>query len=173
MATERLLQLGHRRIAFFTHRPFDQHFSVPDRYAGYERAMRSAGLMPWKLAMHETDWSRPEAGMKFVCDFLSAPASQRPTGIVAYEAFESMRLILMAFKLGMNVPADLSVVTFCEKPVNTGGVPVSTIVIPEVEVGRAALDVLMERVNDRVEHVAPRVVAYHESEGGSDGPPPA
>ena len=54
LATEHLLALGHRRIAYVdychaTGQP-DQHYSAADRQTGYAAAMRAAGLAPRVIA---------------------------------------------------------------------------------------------------------------------------
>jgi DNA-binding LacI/PurR family transcriptional regulator len=146
--TEQLLQLGHRRIAYFCHRTYDSHFSVADRYQGYESAMSAAGLSPEKRVLEgDVSWEDVESGLQFVRSFLQG--SRRPTAVVTYEAFEAMRVILAARELGLRVPADLSVVTFNERSSIGLGFPITTCHVPNGEMGRQAVEMLVARVKDR------------------------
>ena len=83
-ATQRLLAFGHRRICFvnFSYPREDDladlHYSQADRQAGYEHAMRQAGLVPHVVA--PTDTSH-RGDLAIEC--LKQP--NRPTGIVAYD----------------------------------------------------------------------------------------
>jgi LacI family transcriptional regulator len=152
-ATEKLLDLGHRRIAFFCHRRFEDHFSVGDRYAGYEQAMRAAGLPSRTLFYPDADWHGGERGLAFISSVLSA--SDRPTAIVSYESFEAMRVVLAAFKLGLEFPRDLSLITFAASEFANSAFPVATQKIPEMEMGRSAVQMLLTRIESDATPRAP------------------
>jgi DNA-binding LacI/PurR family transcriptional regulator len=167
--TEHLLSLGHKRIAFFSHRKFEDHYSVGDRYAGYELAMRQAGLSPRKLFFPDIHWDDAENGLRYVHTFLNSP--DRPTAIVSYEAFEASRVLLMSFKLQLEIPRDLSLVTFHERECNNVGFPISTMEIPEAALGNAALDLLQKRIEDGDSHLPPMSVEFIRLSGTSTAVP--
>jgi LacI family transcriptional regulator len=166
--TEHLLGLGHRRIAFFSHRLFEGHFSVGDRYFGYSEAMAEAGLPARKLFYADGEGNSSEDALRFVRSVLESP--DRPTAIVAYEIREATRILYMSLRLGLSIPEDLSLVTVCERPAEDLGLPITVLRIPHAAEAEAALDVLMRRINGE-EHIAPRVVPYREMTGASTAPP--
>jgi len=107
-ATEHLIALGHRRVAFLgagadTTRPRVE----TARVAGYQQAMRDGGLgdqithVPSALTM--------PAGYAAAVDLLS-DSRARPTGIVAVCDEVAIGAIIAARRLGIQVPAALSVV---------------------------------------------------------------
>jgi LacI family transcriptional regulator len=170
-ATRRLLSLGHTRIAFYSARPFEEHYSVGDRFEGYVRAMREAGRQPRKLYLHERDWTQPEAGLQYVRSFLEP--DDRPTAVLTYESFEAMRVLMLAWKLGLEVPRDLSIVTFHPDHLREAGYPVATMIVPEPQVAQVALDTLTQRIESRDAFLPPQAIPYGEMVNGTVGPPPA
>src|ERR1043165_3537917 len=116
LATQHLLALGHRRIAYVdychaTTQP-DQHYSAWDRQAGYEQAMRVAELRPRIVTSpHSIPSSRiPTAARAW----LAAP--DRPTAVVTYCEREAEPILYAATALlGLQVPRDLSIVTTADE----------------------------------------------------------
>jgi DNA-binding LacI/PurR family transcriptional regulator len=107
-ATEHLVTLGHRRIAFLggSH---DRHWAQVDRrrYDGYRRAMADAGLSDH--ASHiPSDVTLP-GGYASAVDALG-DARSRPTAIVATCDEVAIGAIIAARRLGVQVPSDLSVI---------------------------------------------------------------
>lgn len=147
-ATRLLLDAGHRRIVFMdflaaTEDAAEVHYSHPDRRAGYERAMREAGLEPLAVAKDQrarfTDLP-DEAGRLLAVD-------RRPTAAVCYSRHDAQALMLAARSLGLRLGPDLSIVMIEYEQLMVGPL-VDTMVLPEYEVGRAAADMLMARVAD-------------------------
>jgi LacI family transcriptional regulator len=145
-AAEFLLGLGHRRVAYVHHG--SSHYSTAGREAGYRRAMAAAGLPPRSI---HVDLRTP------VPEWATAPgnwftAPDRPTALIAYNPYVSQRLLHAAALTGVRVPADLSVVTFDDDVLDMVGLPATTLLIPERAVGRAAVEMLLEKIEhpDRV-----------------------
>jgi LacI family transcriptional regulator len=162
-ACEHLLRLGHRSIAYFAHHFFEDHHSVSDRHTGYAQAMQNAGLAPRKLHYRDEQWQDLTGAMGYIRSFLEDP--DRPTAIVAYEAFEGMRVALAAFQLGLRIPGDLSIVTFHERPATSGGVPLTTMVIPEREIAGRAMSLLADRIAGEPAGQSPVGIPYGEPQG--------
>ena len=107
-ATEHLLALGHRRVAFLGggSAERDQHVETA-RVRGYRAAMVDAGLadeirqMPALLSMPD--------GYAAAVDLLS-DARNRPTAVVAACDEVAVGAIVAARRLGIQVPAGLSVI---------------------------------------------------------------
>ncbi len=139
-ATEHLLKLGHRRIAYVDYMG-GVHYSVADRRAGYEAAMAKAGLASRVVE----DEGGPSAGWQALA-LKMLRCADRPTAVVAYEADRAMPVYAAACLLGLRMPQDLSLVTFHEKPVDMPGLPIDYLEIPVGEMGRVAVEMLLEKI---------------------------
>lgn len=162
LATERLLALGHRRIAWLEYHTREEvagyHYSRRDRETGYEKAMRAAGLTP-----HPAYASRP-LGMDeragFVSDLLHGP--KRPTALISYAGY-SHSLATVTQAMGLRVPDDLSLIGFSDPstlPTHFGATEreVAYVVMPEREVGQAAVAMLLEKLEGENCPLPPRVI---------------
>jgi len=103
-ATTHLLDLGHTRIA---------HLAGPGRIGslrreGYQSALIAAGLDP--DAYLETGGRSEESGYAAARRLLSTP--QRPTAILAFNDVAAIGVLSAADDLGLQVPADLSLVGY-------------------------------------------------------------
>lgn len=111
-AVERLLALGHRRIAFFQFVLDGLRRRDPDsleRRKGYMRAMKKAGLYDRNLVFSTTDRS-----LEFQADRLHALLKRNPpvTAALAVDPGRARMAIKMARSAGLRVPEDFSVVSF-------------------------------------------------------------
>jgi LacI family transcriptional regulator len=111
VATQHLLDLGHRRIAFVGDKPPDEFrfHSSRDRTEGYERALAGA-----KLSVRP-DYLRAGTHNRHVArsiaeDLLRLP--EPPTAIFAASDTQALGVLEGARALGIDVPGDLSVVGF-------------------------------------------------------------
>lgn len=116
-ATNHLIELGHRRIAFVGGPP-EAGRSFPmasDRRRGFERAMTAAGLEidPRWLLVADFTFSGAYQRVK---SLLAAPAD-RPTAIFAAADEMATGAILAAANLGLQVPGDLSVIGIDAHPI--------------------------------------------------------
>lgn len=147
LATEHLIRLGHRRIAYVdychaTTQP-DQHYSAWDRQGGYEQAMRAAKLAPWVITSPQ---SVPTAQIPSVARTW-LQAEDRPTAVVTYCEREAEPILYAATALlGMQVPRDLSIVTIADDPADHTGVPLATVILPRYDLGKVAVEMLLERI---------------------------
>ena len=96
-------------------------------------------------------------------------AADRPTAVLTYSS--PGPIILAAARLGLRVPQDLSVVTFEDAPSTEVGLPVTTMIVPQREVGRAGARMLLERIEDPETALAPRTIPFELAEGASCAPP--
>ncbi len=172
LATEHLLQIGHRRIAYVdychaTTQP-DQHYSAWDRQAGYEQAMRAAKLQPRVITTAES--LPPAKQLPVTRAWLSA--SDRPTAVVTYCAREAEPILYAATALlGMRVPQDLSIVTIADEIADHTGVPLTTVILPRYELGKVAVEMLVERIASPKRLVAARALAVRLEVGVSTAAP--
>jgi LacI family transcriptional regulator len=139
LATDHLLDLGHRRIAMLTGRPDLQ--SAQLREEGYRQAMAAAGVMVDEKLVAIGDYD-PEIAAHAAHDLLSGP--DRPTAVFAANDLSAIATIEAATQLGLRVPEDLSVVGFDNVPESALCVPpLTTVDQPIRRMGQRAVELLV------------------------------
>jgi DNA-binding LacI/PurR family transcriptional regulator len=175
-ATEHLLKLGHKRIAFLHD---NNNTSVPSRLRAYRDALCEAGITPHK------DWKRRlsgknDVGLQFVAagrrDMKAWLKNRTPDGWkqmgctallchndeVAVGAMQSLR------ESGLRVPDDVSVVGFDGTDIGEYSSPrLTSVQMPLREMGEAAVSLLEKQIQSNkniVEHqVMPTRLEFRES----------
>jgi LacI family transcriptional regulator len=134
-ATEHLLSLGHRRIAYMGADPTFAYNQA--RMHGYRAALEAAGVdIPAEYV--RTASSQFQAGVAGGTDLLNLP--QRPTAIVAATDEIAAGVVEAARARTLRVPEDLSIVGFDDTEVaRLLSPPLTTIRQPLREMGRVAL----------------------------------
>ena len=109
-AVNHLIRLGHSRIAHITgDSVYEQDFKIPrTRRAGYEKAMRAAGLPVRPSWVAKADFT--VEGAYAVARDLLGGTSERPTAVFAASDEMAVGAILAARDFGLRVPEDLSVI---------------------------------------------------------------
>ena len=156
LAVEHLYALGHRRIA---------HVSGPQdtstgarRAAGFRATMSAHGLVPRRIVEAA---SFGESSGREVADPLFR-ARTRPTAVVAANDLIALGVIDAASAAGLRCPEDLSVVGFNDMPLAERlSPPLTTVRIPEYEMGRRAAQILLDRI-DLPNHLAETVMLAPE-----------
>jgi len=111
IATEHLLELGHRRIGFIGDEfanPFG-FTSSRDRFAGYKGALTDAGIDATDDVIALGAHGRYEA-RDLAAKMLSR--ADRPTAVFAASDTQALGVLAAAQDLGLHVPDDLSVIGF-------------------------------------------------------------
>lgn len=150
-ATEHLIGLGHRDIAFVGGGETEPHWTHWDRrrLEGYLSAMRDAGLAP--LARHiECDVSLP-GGYAAAVDLLG-DSQRRPTGLVCACDEVAIGAIIAARRLGIQVPSDLSVIGVDDHEF-ADVFSLTTLAQVPRDQGTAAVDLLLRHIADPSEPV--------------------
>jgi LacI family transcriptional regulator len=151
VATEHLLKLGHRRIAYVDYAfgekcPYPVHYSTHDRFKGYSQAMAAAGLQPRKI--RSPGGPPPDPILGFTQSWMSG--EDRPTAVVTYNDQTAKPIAMMAMALfGVEWPERLSLVTFDRRRMDELGIPLTTMVLPEFEMGAEAVRMLVMGIADR------------------------
>ncbi|KDN17393.1 LacI family transcriptional regulator [Amycolatopsis rifamycinica] len=148
LATEHLLDLGHRRIAFLAGRPDLQ--SAELRKTGYLRALAAAGITPDEDLIRVGAYD-PEVSAASAHALLTGP--DRPTAVFAANDISAIATVGAARELGLAVPDDLSVVGFDNVPESAlCRPPLTTVDQPIREMGHRAIRMLIALINgDEVE----------------------
>lgn len=168
LATDHLLDLGHRRIAFIGDRidhplaPSSRH-----RYAGYERALKGRGIQirPELLAFGEH--GRYEAR-----DLAAAllATSARPTAVFAASDTQALGVLSAAHQVGLRVPEDLSVMGYDDVEI-ASHVGLTTVRQHLYESGRLGAEMLLSEVRSRAAEPPSVVLAPEVLVRGTTAPP--
>jgi LacI family transcriptional regulator len=143
LATEHLLELGHRRIAFLAGRPDLQ--SAELRKTGYLRALTAAGIAPDEDLIRIGAYD-PEISAASAHALLTGP--DRPTAVFAANDISAIATVGAAAELGLSVPDDLSVVGFDNVPESAlCSPPLTTVNQPIREMGHRAIAMLIALIN--------------------------
>jgi len=170
-ATEHLLELGHRDIAYLDYTFGSDyphiHYHLGERYIGYEVAMREAGLSPLRLDA-VSNVPRTER-MAHATAWLKSPAC--PTAIVTRAPSTAWPILCAATMLGLQIPRDLSIITFGEKVPDETGLAVDTMLQPMRDMGREAVQMLMRKVAAPDQTMAPVILPMQYLAGQTCGRP--
>lgn len=139
MATQHLIDQGHRRIGFITG-PMGNVLSR-DRLQGHRDALRGSGLPLEKSLVAAGDFSI-QSGIATAQHLLGLP--ERPTAIFASNDEMAFGAIRAARDRGMQVPRDLSVMGFDDiRFAAYVDPPLTTVRQPGLEIGRTAMAMLL------------------------------
>jgi LacI family transcriptional regulator len=143
--TRYLLSLGHRNIGFIVGAP-NQTASV-QRQAGFGAALREAGV-----PVH-SEWVKQ--GLFTYRSGLAAAelmlnTSHRPTAIFASNDDMAAAAIVVAHRVGLDVPKDLTIVGFDDTPLATTIWPaLTTVRQPVAAMAKKAVELLLEEIRLR------------------------
>ena len=167
VAVEHLLDLGHRRIGFIT--GSDEYAVSAVRREGWRRAHADRGL-PLDPALEGDGDFTFESGERATAALLAL--AEPPTAILASNDQMALAAQTVAAARGLQVPHDLSIVSFDDTPVvRFSRPPMTAVVQPIAEMTRAAADLLI-RATANVDHLPTSVVVpFGLAVRGSSAPP--
>ena len=117
LATEHLVELGHRRIGFIS--GSDEYSLSQWRVDGWRAAMKAANLgTSGLLASGDFTFASGEAATRQLLGI-----AEPPTAIIVSSDKMSLAALEVARDLGLNVPRDLSLISFDDTPIARFAVP--------------------------------------------------
>jgi LacI family transcriptional regulator len=119
--TEHLIQLGHQRIGFLW--GGREHHSSPERYQGYEDALKDYGIALDRKRILAGDYTFDD-GFRGARKLLSL--KDRPTAIFGSNDEIAAGVLAAAHSDGINVPYDLSLAGFEDSPFSKQSWPALT-----------------------------------------------
>ena len=129
--------------------------------------MAAAGLEPWLILCHAADDT--ETAVNCCRPFLASP--ERPTAVVVWRKQEAQAVVYAAHAChGLAIPRDLSVVTFSDDPLWTFP-RLSAFVMPWQAMGLVAVDLMIHKIRDRNNRLAPRRLPMEWFAGTTAAPP--
>ena len=170
VATQHLLDLGHRKISMVTG-PHNED-CTQDRIGGYRLALQQAGLPFDETNIRTGDWSA-DSGYKAYQSFLAD--GLQPTAVFAQNDLMAVGVMRAAREVNTNVPSRLSVIGVDDIPLASYFDPqLSTLKQDLVVIGREATRLLVDTIGNpdgRREHVkiSPQLVVRKSTapqEGG-------
>lgn len=167
LATEHLLSLGHRRIAFFGGHADSS--SCQQRRRGYDEAMHAAGLSPEPHWLVECAPTRVEAARETETLLTGDPAL---TAAVCYNDNVALGLKLGLLARGIRAGETFALTGFDDIPeAALSTPPLTTLAVEPRERGRQAAELLLERVRDRDAPTRRIIAPVQLVVRGSSGPP--
>ena len=165
-AVEHLIALGHRRIAYLG---VSTEFSFSEfRLRGYREALARAGIAYDERLVHE-DLTAPMA-TAVVTRLLDL--TNRPTALFASADFLALAAVKTARSMGLDVPADLSLVVFDDSVlVEQAEPPLTAVNQPNRRLGEEAAELLLQRIEQSGVPLVQRLVIPSLTQRFSTAPP--
>ena len=144
MATQYLIEAGHKRIGYAGTSDRATIPCQPNRYLGYADACFRAGITPRKEWIVESSESDATAAIKAVLD-----SSQRPTALVTFSDRWAIWAVNVARNLGLRVPEDISVIGFDDSTLAQNyDIPITSVLPAFKEIGVTVIDMLIDRIEN-------------------------
>lgn len=137
--TDHLIAAGHTRIGFINGEPWME--AAKDRLKGYRRALATADL-PFDAALvRDGDWMS-SGGFDATLALMALP--RPPTAIFCANDLMALGALEALAQLGKKVPEDVSVLGYDDQEISRHThPPLTTMVLPNYEMGRAAVEALL------------------------------
>ncbi|MEH7416234.1 LacI family DNA-binding transcriptional regulator [Neobacillus drentensis] len=156
-ATEFLIHLGHRQIAFIGGSP--ELMVTVDRLNGYKQALENADIPIKEEYIKHEEFLR-EGGQEAVNELMAFQL--RPTALLVVDDFMTLGVLNKLDELGIKVPEDISVVSFnnillseMSKP------PLTSVDINIIKLGLEASRSLIEKIENSAEPTK-RIIISHQ-----------
>jgi DNA-binding LacI/PurR family transcriptional regulator len=142
-----VIEAGHRRIAIIGGPR--RLWTAEQRLAGYREALAAAGLDPDAVPVVVGDYGE-RSGYNAASELLAG--RRRPTALLCANDLMAIGALRRARELKLSVPRDLSLTGFDDIPAAALlDPPLTTVVQPGHEMGRAAAELLLHRIGARAD----------------------
>jgi DNA-binding LacI/PurR family transcriptional regulator len=139
-ATQHLIQLGHRRIAYLGDQFGFQ--SDTERFAGYRQALALADL-PFSPELIAHGDGKAEGSMQAMEKLLAL--AEPPTAVFCYNDMSALGAMRVIYDHGLGVPSDISIVGFDDLSIAAYTRPLlTTMRQPKQQMGRLAMETLLK-----------------------------
>lgn len=156
-ATEYLIRLGHRKIAFMGG-PSDL-VVTSDRFSGYKKALEKYGIQPKSSYIKFANYYK-KSYRENAYEILSQ--EDRPTAIVCMDDLIAIEIFKVAESLNLKVGKELSVISFNNSIVSEiCQPPLTTVDINILHLGRLAAEVLMMDLSESAKTYR-RIIVPHQ-----------
>ena len=155
LAVKHLTDLGHKRIGFIGCMDAS---TVAGRLDGYRQALEQAGItydkslivdIPHDVALKNMGREIDECGRHGEIEYL-LNLKDKPTAVFCVNDYIAIGVIKKIEELGLRVPEDIAVVGFDDLPISSMiGVPLTTVSQPKYEIGKAAGEILIDKIEGK------------------------
>ncbi len=163
--TRHLLEQGHRRFAFM--KGLHGHLAAEERYSGFLAALAAEGLDESSVVAARGDFTF-RSGAALTPELIQAPL--RPTALICANDDMAVGAMFAAHRMGLEIPAQLSVVGFDDTPVSAIiWPPLTTVHQPLKRMGARAVELLVSQVRktqergERHEEIIPHQLMRRDS----------
>jgi DNA-binding LacI/PurR family transcriptional regulator len=168
IATEHLLELGHRRIGFVAGDAFA--LATREKARGRDDALAAAGVDAPAYIFH--DRFTVEGGRRALAAMLGATNGDRPTAVICSNDLMAIGAMQEAVARGLRVPDDLSIVGFDGIDAASWTQPaLTTVEQPIGEIAETAVEALRMLVDDPAQTLPTYVFRPQLRVGGTTAPP--
>ncbi|MEA4897986.1 MAG: LacI family DNA-binding transcriptional regulator [Christensenellaceae bacterium] len=144
LATRHLIELGHRKIAYFGGSIREQ--TGLERYLGYSDALREASFPLDNSLVYEANYSEREghASMKALLE-----RHRDVTAVVTSNDLVALGAMTACTEENIAIPGDIAITGMDDTELSNRVTPrLTTVAMQEGEIGRLAATILMERIAD-------------------------
>jgi DNA-binding LacI/PurR family transcriptional regulator len=146
IATQHLIELGHRRIGLIRRQPSSALSA--QRYAGYRAALELAGLLFDPALVVECPATSPAIGARAMQQLLAL--THPPTAVFTHNDILAMGALYAIQAAGLGVPTDLSVVGYDDiASAAYFAPPLTTVRSPRTEIGALAGRTILQLVQNK------------------------
>jgi LacI family transcriptional regulator len=169
-AVGRLIGLGHRQIAFANFTCDYNHHSFLDTRQGYIDEIAAANLVPLLIEEKTPRGNRIAAARRL----LQTGSGQCPSAILTMSLSSAIPFVQAADRLGWETPRDLSLITMDGSRALASLVQpeFSRIVLPWAKAGKNAVQMLLEKLEDKAPPMPSQVLdcGWHDGGPSIDSP---
>ncbi len=144
-AVQHLIDRGHKAIGFIGGSGISRNIKSSQRYRGYYASLHAAGLSV------NPDWVIDCAWDENICMEKVSRLIQTknyPTAFFVASDLMAMAALSSLYNLGISVPSEIAVIGLSNIEISKySNPPLTTIEIPTKEIGMAAVDLLITRIN--------------------------
>jgi LacI family transcriptional regulator len=152
LATDHLLERGHRRIAFIG--GSSGLHQVQERHEGVEAAVREALGSVDGLTVFSPETLTVAGGREAGAEIVGMPAARRPTAAVCANDLIALGLLQEMVRHGVRVPQDFAIVGYDDIDfAAAAAVPLTSVRKPRQELGRTAARLLLDEARAGDQHV--------------------
>lgn len=164
-ATERLIQLGHKRIAFLG--VSARNFNIEERYAGFLQTMRNHNI-PFRDEYYLQGGYTEQSGGEAIQAILAM--KEKPTALVCGTDPMAYGALREAKKQNIKVPEQLSILGFDGYEFGRLLIPaLATVSQPLIKMGYRAAELVIEKITNPDFVFEPIIFPVSQVEGGSIG----
>lgn len=157
LATKHLIENGHKEIGIIS--GYLYKTTAKARYDGFVKAMEEAGLPLRPEWFYESDF-QPEGG--YECMNYILKQTERPTAVFCGCDMMALGAISAITEQGLHVPQDISVIGYDNiHSSRFFAPPLTTINQSKIRLGKMALELLFERIQNSEQAHQPKVLEFY------------